>query len=194
MKQLAQFSSVPVINGLDNKEHPCQVITDLMTIKEYKHNLKGLNLVYFGDGRNNMAHSLLLGTAIADMNMKIVAPSAYWPYENFVKKAEELGGCPIIEEINDNSAEDADIIVTDTWVSMGDEDKKQDRFKSFNKYTVNKEIMKQARNDAIFMHCLPAYYGLEVTREVAYGTQSVIFNEAENRMWAQMAIIKWLLS
>ncbi|HDN96183.1 MAG TPA: ornithine carbamoyltransferase [Thermoplasmatales archaeon] len=192
MKELAKHASIPVINGLDNEEHPCQVIADLMTIKEKKGKLKGLKLVYFGDGDNNMAHSLLLGCAIAGIKIKIVSPRKYWPKEYYVNKARELGGEVEIEEINENASKDADIIVTDTWVSMGDEAEKEERIKAFQGYTVDESIMAKARPDAIFMHCLPAYYGYEVAKEVAHGPQSVIFDEAENRLWAQMAILKWI--
>lgn len=192
MKELARHASVPVINGLDDEEHPCQVIADLMTIKEKKGRLVGLTLVYFGDGDNNMAHSLLLGCAIAGMKMRIVAPKKFWPKEYYVEKARELGGEVEIEEISENAARNADVIVTDTWVSMGDEAEKEERLKIFKGYTVDEKIMTQAKPDAIFMHCLPAYYGYEVTKEVAHGSQSVIFDEAENRLWAQMAVLKWL--
>ena len=192
MRELAKHASVPVINGLDDEEHPCQVIADLMTIKEKKGRLAGLTLVYFGDGDNNMAHSLLLGCAIAGMKMRIVAPKKFWPKEYYVEKARELGGEVEIEEISENAARNADVVVTDTWVSMGDEAEKEERLKIFKGYTVDEKIMAQAKPDAIFMHCLPAYYGYEVTKEVAHGSQSVIFDEAENRLWAQMAVLKWL--
>ncbi|MFW6121202.1 MAG: ornithine carbamoyltransferase, partial [Petrotogales bacterium] len=189
MKELARHATVPIINGLDDKEHPCQVITDMMTIKEYKGKLKGLNFVYIGDGNNNMSHSYLLGCGIARMNVKIVAPRQYWPDEYYVERAEKFG---INAEITDNikdSTKDADVIVTDTWVSMGEEAEKEKRIKEFRGYTVDQKLMNLAKPDVIFMHCLPAYYGYEVTKEVAHGKQSVIFDEAENRLWAQMAIM-----
>ena len=194
MKELADNAKVPVINGLDNKEHPCQVITDLMTIKENKGTLKGLNFVYIGDGGNNMAHSYLLGGAMVGMNIKIVSPKKYWPEKFFINEAEKFG---VKIEITDNlvnSGENADIIATDTWISMGDESEKEMRIKDFQGYTIDSKIMEQAKNDSIFLHCLPAYYGYEVTKEVAHGVHSVIFDEAENRMWAQMAIILYLLN
>ncbi|MEA2054668.1 MAG: ornithine carbamoyltransferase [Candidatus Thermoplasmatota archaeon] len=190
MLELAKYATVPVISGLDDEEHPCQVIADLMTVKEVKGRLKGLNVVYFGDGKNNMANSLLLGCTMAGMSVKIVSPEEYWPSDFYLNKAKKMGNVELTE-MNENAAKDADAIVTDTWVSMGDE--KEKRIKAFGKYTVNEGIMRQAKPDAIFMHCLPAYYGNEVTKEVAHGPQSVIFDEAENRMWAQMAIMKWVL-
>ncbi|KAA0001322.1 MAG: ornithine carbamoyltransferase, partial [Thermoplasmata archaeon] len=192
MKELAKHATVPVINGLDDEEHPCQVLADFMTIKEKKGRLEGLKLVYFGDGDNNMAHSLLLGCAIAGMKIKIAAPRRFWPKEYYVEKAKELGGEVEIEEISENAAKDADVVVTDTWVSMGDEAEKEERLRIFKGYTVDSNVMAKAKPDAIFMHCLPAYYGYEVTKEVAHGSQSVIFDEAENRLWAQMAVLKWL--
>jgi len=189
MVDLAKHSTVPVISGLDDKEHPCQVVTDLMTIKEHKGKLKGLNFVYLGDGANNMSHSYLLGCAIAGMNVKIVSPKKYWPNQFYVEEAKKFG---VKVEITDNvedSTKNADIVATDTWVSMGDEAQKQQRIKEFKGYTVNKELMGKAKSDAIFLHCLPAYYDYEVSKEVAHGPQSVIFDEAENRMWAQIALM-----
>jgi len=190
--ELAKHATVPVINGLDDEEHPCQVIADLMTIKEFKGKLEGLHAVYFGDGDNNMAHSLLLGCTMVGMNVKIVSPKKYWPSDMYTKKAREMGRVEITE-MEENVAKDADVIITDTWISMGDEAEKETRLREFEGYTVNESIMRQAKDNAIFLHCLPAYYGKEVTKEVAHGKQSVIFDEAENRLWAQMATIKWLL-
>ena len=189
MKELAKNATIPVISGLDDIEHPCQVVTDLMTIKEHKEELNGLNFVYLGDGKNNMANSYLLGCAIVGMNVKIVSPNKYWPDEFFVNEAKKFGvNVEVTDEVEDATI-DADVIATDTWVSMGDEQQKQQRLKDFKGYTVNRDLMSKAKDDAIFMHCLPAYYDYEVTKEVAHGPQSVIFDEAENRMWAQMAIM-----
>ena len=189
MKELAKHATIPVISGLDDKEHPCQVVTDLMTITEHKNKLEGLNFVYFGDGKNNMANSYLLGCAIAGMNVKIVSPKKYWPDEFYVKEAKKYDVDVEVTDKLDQASKDADVIATDTWVSMGDESEKQQRLDDFKGYTVTNEVMDQAHNDAIFLHCLPAYYDYEVSKEVAHGSQSVIFDEAENRMWAQMAIM-----
>ncbi len=189
MKELARHATVPVISGLDDKEHPCQIITDLMTIKEHKGKLKGLNFVYLGDGANNMAHSYLLGCAIARMNIKIVSPKKYWPDQFYVDEAKKFGIKVEITDKVEDATKDADVVATDTWVSMGDEAQKQKRLQEFEGYTVNKGLMNIAKKDAIFMHCLPAYYGYEVTKDVAHGPQSVIFDEAENRMWAQNAVM-----
>jgi len=193
MEELAKNASVPVINGLDDEEHPCQVIADFMTIKEKKGELHGLKMSYFGDGDNNMAHSLMLAAAIFNIEMEIVSPKKYWPHERYIEMARKIGGKLKIMEMNEEAAKNADVIVTDTWVSMGDEAEKEERLKAFKGYTVDENIMARAKPDAIFMHCLPAYYGYEVTKSVAHGKQSVIFDEAENRMWAQMAILKWAL-
>jgi ornithine carbamoyltransferase len=189
MKELAKNASVPVINGLDNKEHPCQVITDLMTIKERKGKLKGLNFVYIGDGNNNMAHSYLLGCGIVGLNIKIVAPKQYWPDEYYVIEAKKFGIKVEITDKIENSTKGFDVVATDTWISMGDEKEKEKRIKDFQGYTIDKKLMDLAKPDAIFLHCLPAYYGYEVTKEVAHGPQSMIFDEAENRLWAQNAIM-----
>jgi ornithine carbamoyltransferase len=189
MKELATHATVPVINGLDNKEHPCQVITDLMTIQEKKGKLKGLQFVYLGDGKNNMAHSYLLGCGIAGMNIRIVAPKKYWPEPFYVDEAKKFGiTAEITDKIKDATC-GADVIATDTWVSMGDEAEKEKRIKDFKGYTIDVKMMGAAKKDALFLHCLPAYYGYEVTKEVAHGKQSVIFDEAENRMWAQIGIM-----
>ncbi len=193
MVELAQHASVPVINGLDDKEHPCQIITDLQTIKEHKKTLKGLNFVYIGDGNNNMAHSYLLGCGIVGMNIRIVSPKTYFPDDEFVSKAKQFG---IIVEITDDIAtatKNADVVATDTWVSMGDESEKEKRLAAFDGFTINQEMMNNANPNAIFLHCLPAYYDYEVTKEVAHGPQSVIFDEAENRMWAQIAVMVTLV-
>ena len=189
MRELAKHATVPVISGLDDKEHPCQVVTDLMTVKEHKGKLKGLNFVYLGDGKNNMSHSYLLGCGIAGLNVKIVSPKKYWPDKYYVDEAEKFGVKVEITDKIEGCTKDADVVATDTWVSMGDEKQKEQRLKDFKGYTVDDKLMKQAKPDAIFMHCLPAYYGYEVTKEVAHGPQSVIFDEAENRMWAQNAIM-----
>jgi ornithine carbamoyltransferase len=136
-----------------------------------------------------MAHSYLLGCGIAGMNVKIVSPKKYWPDSYYVEKAKNF---KVNVEVTDNleeSVKDTDIIATDTWVSMGDEEEKEKRIKEFQGYTIDQKLMSLAKPDAIFLHCLPAYYGYEVTKEVAHGKQSVIFDEAENRLWAQMGIM-----
>jgi ornithine carbamoyltransferase len=189
MKEFAKYATIPVISGLDDKEHPCQVVTDLMTIKEHKRKLNGLKLVYIGDGANNMSHSYLLGCAIMGMDIRIVSPKNYWPDDFYVNEAKKM--CVNVEVTDkiEGCTKDVDVVATDTWVSMGDEKQKVQRLKDFNGYTIDKKLMSLAKPDAIFLHCLPAYYDYEVTKDVAHGPQSVIFDEAENRMWAQIAIM-----
>jgi ornithine carbamoyltransferase len=189
MQELAKHATVPVISGLDDKEHPCQVVTDLMTIKEQKGHLKGLNFVYMGDGDNNMAHSYLLGCGIVGMNCRIVAPKKYWPDQYYVDVAKKFGFTVEVTDQVENASNNADVVATDTWTSMGDEAQKKTRSKEFKSYTIDSSVMTRANADALFMHCLPAYYGYEVTKEVAHGSHSVIFDEAENRMWAQIALM-----
>ncbi len=193
MRELAENATVPVINGLDDKEHPCQVIADLMTIVERKKHLEGLQFVYIGDGNNNMAHSYLLGCGITGMNIRIVSPRKYWPEDFYVNEAKKFGIDVEVTDEVEGSTRGADVVATDTWVSMGDEAEKEERIKAFQGYTVTERLMEEAKPDVLFMHCLPAYYGYEVTKEVAHGPRSVIFDEAENRMWAQMAIMVTLL-
>jgi len=189
MKEFAKYATIPVISGLDDKEHPCQVVTDLMTIKEHKRKLNGLKFVYIGDGANNMSHSYLLGCAIVGMSIKIVSPKNYWPDDFYVNEARKMCAKVEITDKIEGCTKDADVVATDTWVSMGDEKQKVQRLKDFNGYTVDNKLMSLAKPDAIFLHCLPAYYDYEVTKDVAHGPQSVIFDEAENRMWAQIAIM-----
>ncbi|MEM0492371.1 MAG: ornithine carbamoyltransferase [Candidatus Thermoplasmatota archaeon] len=192
MRELARYATIPVINGLDDKEHPCQVISDIMTIKEYKKNFKSLRFVYIGDGNNNMAHSYILGCGITGMSMRIVSPRRYWPEPYYLSEAKNLGLEVEVTDDMHNAAKDADIVSTDTWVSMGDESEKDQRIKDFKGYTITKDVMSQAKSDAIFLHCLPAYYGYEVTKDVAHGDRSVIFDEAENRLWGQIAVMATL--
>ena len=136
-----------------------------------------------------MAHSYLLGCGIAGMNVKIVSPKKYWPERYYVDEAKKFGADVEITDKVEDSTKDADVVATDTWISMGDESEKEKRIKEFQGYTIDDRLMMLAKTDAIFMHCLPAYYGYEVTKEVAHGTQSVIFDEAENRLWAQIGIM-----
>jgi ornithine carbamoyltransferase len=197
VKALAQHASSPVINALDDLEHPCQVAADLLTILERKEKLAGLKFLYVGDG-NNMCHSYLLGMAMVGMHLTVVTPAAYAPDSAVVKEAEAIataagGSVAVLHDDIEGAFDGQDVVATDTWVSMGDEDEKAERVAAFKGYTVTEELMART-DDAIFLHCLPAYYGYEVTKDVAHGPRSVVFDEAENRMWAQMAILVWLLA
>jgi len=192
MRELAKHASVPVINGLDDLEHPCQCAADLLTVMEKKGKLKGLQLVYVGDG-NNVCNSLLLGCALTGMNMRAATPKDFKPNADIMAKAQEIakekGGR--IETLSNpyQAVEGADVIYTDTWVSMGQETDRQMREKVFLPYQVNDKLAEKANKDYIFLHCLPAHRGLEVSADVIDGPHSVVFDEAENRMHAQKAIL-----
>lgn len=194
--ELAEYASIPVINGLTDDEHPCQVLADLQTIIEHKGTLKGLKLAYIGDG-NNMAHSLLHGGAKTGMHVAIASPEGYTCGERFVKDAEAAaalsGGSVLMTHDPKEAIADADVVYTDTWASMGQESEKEVRAKIFAPYQVNKELFSYAKKDAIFLHCLPAYRGYEVTEDVIDGPNSVIFDEAENRLHAQKAVMATLM-
>ncbi|MGI6450456.1 MAG: ornithine carbamoyltransferase [Desulfitobacteriia bacterium] len=189
---LARYSTVPVINGLTDYLHPTQVLADLMTIKEYKGKLKGLKLTYIGDG-NNMAHSLLLGGTKMGMHIVIASPQGYQPAPEIVELATEnaalSGGSATILEDPRLAARDADILYTDVWASMGQEGESEVRKKAFAGYQINRELLKLAQPEAIVLHCLPAHRGEEITAEVIEGPQSVVFEEAENRLHAHKAVM-----
>ncbi len=197
MRELAQNAEVPVINALDDMEHPCQIMADFQTIKEHKGKLKGLKLVYIGDS-NNVCHSLLLGAAAVGMNMTVCSPLNYEPNDEIFKRAQKLGeknSCKIeIVREPDMAVKNADVIYTDTWTSMGQEAEREARLKIFPPYQVNAKLVANAKPDYIFLHCLPAHRGEEVTDEIIDSPNSKVFDEAENRMWAQMAIIVKLLA
>jgi ornithine carbamoyltransferase len=196
LHELARHATVPVINGLDRDEHPCQILADLMTIKEHKGRLVGLKFVFIGDGDDNLTHSYLLGCPTVGMSITVISPQNYWPSDYFVDKAREIAAGKNLEVVitNDiNGVKDADVVATDTWISLWDETERNQRLMDFKEYTITKEIMHKAKNDAIFMHCMPIYYGEEVVKDVAHGPQSVIIDEAENRLWAQMALLVKLL-
>ena len=197
LEEMADGTSVPVINALSDDFHPCQLLADLQTIREHKGDLADLTVAFVGDGRSNMAHSYLLAGATAGMHVRLGAPAAYQPREDIVADARtrvaETGASIAILSSPAEAVTGADVVVTDTWASMGKEAEKARRHKDFAGYTVDAALMKQAKSDAIFMHCLPAYRGYEVTAEVLDGDQSVIWDEAENRLHAQKALMVWLL-
>lgn len=189
---LSKYGSIPVINGLTDLHHPCQVLTDLFTILEKKRKLQGLKLAYIGDG-NNMAHSLLHGCSKVGMDIAIASPSGYKPLD-FIVKESQLNAKYMsskIEILDDPVAavKDADIIYTDVWASMGQEKEAEDRKKKFAGFQVNPQLIKNAKDDYIFMHCLPAHRGDEVVDEICDSPNSVIFDEAENRLHVQKAIM-----
>ncbi|MDD3042798.1 MAG: ornithine carbamoyltransferase [Methanosarcinaceae archaeon] len=191
--KLAEYATVPVINALSDIEHPCQIIADFMTIVEYKGKLEGLKFAWIGDG-NNVCQSAMLGCALVGMEFSAACPDGFKPDEAFVEKARELGGKITITDKPEEAAKDADVIYTDVWVSMGDEAEKEKRFKVFEGYQVNDELLALAKPDVIVEHCLPAHRGEEISAEVMDGPHSVVFDEAENRLHAHKAIILKLMA
>lgn len=198
LEEMAEYSKVPVVNALSDDFHPCQLLADLQTIREHKGELAGLTAVFVGDGSSNMAHSYLLACATAGMNIRIAAPAGYQPRADVVADAEkiaaETGGSVTVGTDARELAAGADVVVTDTWVSMGQEAEKEQRVTDFAGFQVDAALMQLADADAIFLHCLPAYRGYEVSADVLDGDQSVIWDEAENRLHAQKALLVWLLA
>lgn len=196
VEELAQFGTIPVVNGLTDLMHPCQILADLFTVYEQKGALKGLKMAYVGDG-NNVANSLLHGCSKVGMNISVATPKGYECDKEMAAEAFEaakLSGSEInLTEDPFEAVKNADVIYTDTWVSMGQESEKEQRKKIFMPFQVNTELFSKAKDDAIFLHCLPAYRGLEVTDEIIDGPQSVIFDEAENRMHVQKAVLAILM-
>ena len=200
IEAMAAVSRVPVVNALTDEFHPCQVLADLMTVKEHKGRLAGLTLAYVGDAANNMAHSLLLGGALAGMHVRVAGPATHQPDAKVVARAEELaagnGGSVLVTTDPAAAFAGADVLVTDTWVSMGQEAEKDQRageHNPFAAFSLDDAALAQAAPDAIVLHCLPAYRGLEVSASVIDGPQSVVWDEAENRLHAQKALLSFLL-
>jgi ornithine carbamoyltransferase len=196
LEEMAEFAGVPVINSLSDSYHPCQILADLMTIQEHKGTLAGLKLAYVGDASNNMANSYLVGGATAGMHVAVAGPANYLPDHGVVARAESIaaktGGSISVHGEPIAAIQDADVVITDTWISMGQEAEKEQRLRDFAGYTVDNELFAHAKADAIFMHCLPAYRGYEVAAEVIDGPRSVIWDEAENRLHAQKALMAFL--
>jgi len=192
----AQYASIPVINGLTDLYHPCQILTDLFTIYQKRGKLKGLKLAYIGDG-NNIAHSLLIGGAKTGMHIAVAAPKTRQPNKAVVTEAAALAGesegTVSIGSDPEEAAEDADVLYTDVWVSMGDEDKKASLMKKLKPYQMNEALLAKAKDDCLVMHCLPAHRGEEITEAVMEGPNSVIFEQAANRLPVQQAILELLL-
>ncbi len=195
--EMAAGTTVPVINALSDEFHPCQLLADLLTIREHKGQLAGLTVTFLGDGADNMVHSYLLAGATAGMHVRVACPADYMPDERVVADADAIavrtGGSITIYTDPLEAVAGADVVVTDTWVSMGKEEEKAARVASLSSYKVDADMMALAKPDAIFLHCLPADRGYEVTGEVIDGPQSVIWDEAENRLHAQKALMVWLL-
>ena len=195
--ELAEFASIPVINGLTDLLHPCQALTDLLTIEEQLDSLKGRKLVYVGDG-NNMAHSLMYACAKVGMDMVCASPKGYQPDPMVLKQAQEDAaqtGCTIsVEEDIAKAVKGADVLYTDVWTSMGQEAEREIRLKALHDYQINSELLKAANPGAIVLHCLPAHRGEEITEEVLEGPQSFVWDQAENRLHTQKAIMVLLMS
>ncbi len=194
---LAKYGSIPIINGLTDLLHPCQALADLLTVYEHKGRLKGLKLAYLGDG-NNVAHSLLYACAKAGMDMTVASPKGYEcdkeVVENAISDAKLTGATLTFTEDPKEAIKNADVVCTDTWASMGQEAEKAERVKIFKPYQVNEELFALSKPDSIFIHCLPAYRGYEVVDAVIDGLRSVVFDEAENRLHAQKAVLATLLA
>lgn len=197
LEEMAANSRVPVINALSDDYHPCQLLADLLTIREHKGTLAGLTLAYVGDGSNNMANSYLLAGVTAGMHVRIGAPAGYQPAESVIReavaRAELTGGSVLVTADPGQAASGADVLATDTWVSMGKESEKLARAEVFRPYALSADALALAAADAIVLHCLPAYRGYEIDAEVIDGPQSVVWDEAENRLHAQKALLAWLV-
>ena len=197
IEAMAAASRVPVINALTDTFHPCQLLADLQTVREHKGRLAGLTLTYAGDAANNMAHSYLLAGATAGMHVRVAGPAAYQPGPDIVdaarRIASETGGSVRAMTDPDEAFDGADVVATDTWVSIGQEGERDDRSARFEPFAVDAKAMARAAPDAIVLHCLPAYRDKEIAAEVIDGPQSVVWDEAENRLHAQKALLTWLL-
>ena len=194
---MASTATVPVVNALSDDFHPCQVLADLQTLAERKGALRGLRMAYFGDGANNMAHSLMIGGVTAGVHVTIAAPAGFGPDARFVAAAEsraaETGATVTVTTDPQAAARGADVLVTDTWTSMGQENDGLDRVGPFRPFQINAALLDSADSDAVVLHCLPAHRGYEITDEVIDGPHSAVWDEAENRLHAQKALLVWLL-
>ncbi|MGI5997016.1 MAG: ornithine carbamoyltransferase, partial [Saccharomonospora viridis] len=198
LDEFAAVATVPVVNALTDEFHPCQVLADLFTVRERKGALSGLTLTYLGDGANNMAHSLLLGGVTAGMHVRVAAPEGFhplpWVLEAVEKRASETGGSATVFTDPHAAVDGADVVTTDAWTSMGQEKDGKDRVTPFLPYQLNADLLaKTGKDDTIVLHDLPAHRGMEITDEVIDGPASAVWDEAENRLHAQKALLVWLL-
>ena len=193
VEELAKYAGVPVWNGLTDEYHPTQILADLLTMKEHFGKIEGLNFVYVGDGRNNMANSLMIGMTKLGVNMTVLAPKSLQPSKELISLCEgyaKSSGAKLLISDNTDAVKDADVIYTDVWASMGEEDKAKERIELLRPYQVNTDLMKKTgKESTIFMHCLPAVKGYEVTEDVFESAKSVVFDEAENRMHTIKAVM-----
>lgn len=197
VEDLAEAASIPIINGLTDKYHPCQAVADYATLLENKKSLENIKLAYVGDG-NNVAHSLITGAALLGMEIRVASPEGYGPDADVVAKAKEIGGATgaklTLTDDPKEAAGGADAVYTDVWVSMGQENEAVSRREAFGGYYVDDNLMKLAKPDCVVMHCLPAHRGEEIAASVIDGPQSIVFDQAENKLHAQKAILKMVLS
>ncbi|MCD4703924.1 MAG: ornithine carbamoyltransferase [Methanosarcinaceae archaeon] len=190
---LAEHATIPVINALSDLEHPCQILADFLTIREYKTHLKDLKFTWVGDG-NNVCNSLILGCALVGMKISVACPKGYEPNADIIDQGRKLGGDITITHDPIEAATNADVLYTDVWVSMGDEEERDKRIRDLKIYQINEDLVSVAQHDAIVMHCLPAHRGEEITAAVIEGPHSVIFDQAENRLHAQKALLIKLMA
>jgi ornithine carbamoyltransferase len=197
LSAMAETATVPIVNALSDQFHPCQVLADLQTVAERKGSLRGLRMSYFGDGANNMAHSLMLGGVTAGMHVTVAAPAGFAPDPLFTAAAEhraaDTGASVTITADPIVAASGADVLVTDTWTSMGQEDDGLDRVRPFRAFQLNADLLTKADPEVVVLHCLPAHRGHEITDDVIDGPHSAVWDEAENRLHAQKALLVWLL-
>jgi ornithine carbamoyltransferase len=192
IEEFAKYASIPVINGLSDLEHPCQLLADILTMKEHFGSTRDLDVAWVGDG-NNVCNSLILSTVLTGFTVAVATPKGYEPDGDVVKRARSLGGRVTLTREPRRAVKDADVIVTDTWISMGDDEEQEERMKVFKNYTVDAALMRHASPDARVLHCLPAHRGQEIADEVMEGGQSLVWDEAENRLHAQKALLVRLL-
>ena len=198
IEEMAAHAGVPVVNALTDEFHPCQLLADLQTIEEHKGSLAGLTVTFLGDAASNMSHSFLLACTTAGMHVRVSGPDGYVPQQAILEKAEQIAGTTggsasyVLDAVD--AVKGADVVVTDTWVSMGKEEEADERSRPFRPYALDAALLAHAKDDVIVMHCLPAYRGKEIAAEVIDGPQSVVWNEAENRLHAQKALLAWLMA
>jgi len=192
IEEFARYATIPVINGLSDREHPCQLLADIMTMQEHFGSVRDLRVAWVGDG-NNVCNSLILSTVLTGYSVTVATPEGYEPPEDIIRQAQAGGGRVTLVRKPEVAAKDADVIVTDTWISMGDEEERDIRMKTFGDYTVDADLMHYASPKARVLHCLPAHRGEEIADEVMEGGQSLVWDEAENRLHAQKALLIRLL-
>lgn len=193
VEEFARYANVPVVNGLSNHEHPCQVLADIMTLSERFGDLHGLKFAWIGDG-NNVCNSWILSSALTGMEIAVASPPRYQPKDEIVDQARAMGGKVTIITDPNEAVRDADVLYTDIWVSMGDEKERTERLQALRGYTMDSRLLEQASPDALVMHCLPAHRGEEITDEVIEGPQSIVWDQAENRLHAQKALLVRLVA